>query len=86
MDSPTTTTVPTLLSPRAAAKALGTTYGSLAVWRSTRRYPLKFVRLGRKIYYRPEDIQQFIETRIDPGDGVRPEQFRKKGKAKRGGR
>ncbi len=75
------TEISPLLSPRAAAKALGTSYGCLAVWRSTRRYPLKFVRIGRKIFYRPEDIQQFIETRVDPGDGVRPVQFARKRKA-----
>lgn len=76
--TPTVTSVSQLLSPRETAKLLHTTYGSLAVWRSTRRKGLRFVRLGRKIFYRPEDIQEFIASQIDPGDGPKPEKFRKR--------
>jgi hypothetical protein len=61
-----------LLSPREAAKLLHTSAGVLSVWRCTRRYPLKFTRIGRKIFYRAEDIQQFIEQGGDPGIGPKP--------------
>jgi len=66
-----------LLNPHEAAKALRTSYGVLAVWRCVRRHPLRFVRIGRKIFYRPEDIQKFIEKAIDPGDGPRPSRKKK---------
>ncbi len=62
-----------LLTPREVAKVLHTTYGCLAVWRCTRRYPLRFIKLGRKIFYRKEDIQRFLELRLDPGDGEKPQ-------------
>jgi len=67
-----------LLNPREAAKKLRTSYGVLAVWRCTRRHPLRFVRLGRRIFYRPEDLQKFIERQLDPGDGPRPARKKKK--------
>lgn len=63
--------ISTLLSPREAAATLRTSYGVLAVWRCTRRHPLKFVRVGRKIFYKSEDIQAFIDAATDPGDGPR---------------
>lgn len=67
-----------LLTPKEAAAKLHTTYGTLAVWRCTRRKPLRFVRVGRKIFYKPEDIQLFIEAQTDPGDGPKPARFTKK--------
>ena len=57
-----------LLNPREAAQVLRSTPGTLAVWRCTRRHPLKFTRVGRKIFYRPEDIREFIDAGIDPGN------------------
>ena len=67
-----------LLTPREAAVKLRTTCGTLAVWRCTRRKPLRFVRLGRKILYRAEDLQRFLELQTDPGDGEKPHRFTKK--------
>jgi hypothetical protein len=67
-----------LLTPREAAKALKTSSGVLAIWRHKRTKPLAFVRKGRKIYYRPEDIQKYIELCIDPGIGEIPARFAKK--------
>lgn len=72
--------IPELLTPHEAAKALHTTYGSLAVWRCTRRHPLAFVRVGRKIFYKKADIEQFIDLSRDPGNGEKPH------RRKRGGR
>jgi Helix-turn-helix domain len=77
------TSISNLLTPREAAKVLKTTYGSLAVWRCARRKPLRFVRLGRKIFYRAQDIEQFIESQLDPGDGPKPARFAKKKAARR---
>ena len=61
-----------LLTPRDAAKVLRTSYGPLAKWRSTRKYPLRYVRLGGKIYYKLSDVRAFIDARIDPGTGPAP--------------
>jgi hypothetical protein len=72
------TSISDLLSPQEAAAKLRTTCGTLAVWRCTRRKPLRFVRVGRKIFYKAEDIQLFIELQTDPGNGARPRRFAKK--------
>ena len=61
-----------LLSPQQTARALGTTSGCLAVWRCTRRYPLRFTKIGRKIFYREEDVQAFIEQGGIAGDSPKP--------------
>jgi predicted site-specific integrase-resolvase len=51
-------------TPAEAADALGIKEGTLAVWRSTGRYPLPYVRIGRKIFYRGGDLTDFIESRV----------------------
>ncbi len=51
----------TLIPPNQAAQTLGITIGTLQVWRSTGRYNLRFVKVGGRVMYRPEDIQAFIE-------------------------
>ena len=56
-----------LLDPKAAAEILGVTPETLAVWRSTRRYALRYTRIGRKIFYRPQDLEAFIEIRSATG-------------------
>ncbi|MGD9662785.1 MAG: helix-turn-helix domain-containing protein [Porticoccaceae bacterium] len=53
-----------LLTPQKTAEELGVTTGTLAVWRSTGRYKLPFVKVGRKVMYRVEDIQSFVQSRI----------------------
>lgn len=52
-----------LLTPKQASQKLGISVGTLAVWRCRQKYPLKFVKIGGKVFYRPEHIQRFIETR-----------------------
>jgi hypothetical protein len=52
-----------LLDPIKAAKYLGVTAGTLAVWRSTGRYTLPFVKIGRKVMYRDTDLNAFINER-----------------------
>ena len=51
------------LSPPQTADVLGVTTGTLAVWRCTQRYSLPFVRIGRKIFYKGADVQNFIDQR-----------------------
>jgi excisionase family DNA binding protein len=52
------------LTSTEVADILGVTDGTLAVWRCTKRYCLPFVKIGRKIFYRSEDVKAFVESRI----------------------
>lgn len=52
-----------LLTPAEAGAILGVTVGTLQIWRTTRRYPLPYVKSGRLVRYRIEDVQAFIESR-----------------------
>ena len=51
-----------LLTRKEAAKYLGCTAGTLAIWKCTKRYPLPYVRIGRNIRYRLSDLMDFIEN------------------------
>ena len=50
-----------LLTPSQVADILGVTIGTLAIWRCTGRYPLRWVKCGRLVRYRECDVLQFIE-------------------------
>ena len=52
-----------LLDERAAAAVLDVAVGTLSVWRSTGRYALPFVKVGRKVRYRRTDLTAWLETR-----------------------
>ncbi|ELF6481520.1 helix-turn-helix domain-containing protein [Vibrio fluvialis] len=47
-----------------AAEYLGVTDGTLAVWASTGRYQLPFVKVGRKVFYRQSDLDAFVESNV----------------------
>jgi len=51
------------LTPNDVAEMLGVSVKTLASWRSTKRYPLPFVRVGRCIRYRRTDLEEFLEKR-----------------------
>lgn len=55
--------LPELISKESAALALGVSPGTLDVWRSTGRYALPFVKIGRKVLYKLDDLSAFIERR-----------------------
>lgn len=57
-----------LLSPRKVAEILGVTEATLSVWRCTKRYPLPFVKSGRRVMYRLEDVEAFIAQRLHGGN------------------
>ena len=59
------TNVPTrLLTPKQTSELLGgTALSTLAVWRSSRRYDLPYVKVGRSVRYREEDVLSFIARR-----------------------
>lgn len=52
-----------LLTPKDAAKQLGTTAGTMNIWRSTGRWNLPYVKIGRLVRYKQEDIDAFIARR-----------------------
>lgn len=59
-----------LLDPQQAASYLGLAVQTLAVWRTTRRYPLAFVKVGSRVYYRRSALEQFLESRTKGSEEV----------------
>ena len=53
----------TLLNENEAAAFLDTTIGTLQVWRSTGRYGIPFVKIGRSVRYKLADLEAWIESR-----------------------
>jgi excisionase family DNA binding protein len=49
-----------LMKPEQAAEYLQITPSTLAVWRSTNRRKLAFVKIGGQVRYRREDLDKFI--------------------------
>lgn len=52
-----------LLSREEAAKLLGVSPGTLAVWACTKRYGLPVVKMGKLAKYQMSDLLEFIERR-----------------------
>ncbi len=52
-----------LLTPKEVSAMLGVATKTLATWRYTKRYPLSYVKVGRRVLYKNEDVQNFIENR-----------------------
>ena len=53
-------TLPTHVNDRQAADVLGVKPTTLAVWRSTGRYRLPFLKVGRLVKYRVSDLAEFL--------------------------
>jgi len=51
-----------LLPEAQTAALLGVKPGTLAVWRSTKRYGLPYVKIGAKVRYRRSAVLKFIEA------------------------
>ncbi|GEM_PF-5747120 len=49
-------------TPDETAQFLGVTVGTLQVWRCTKRYPLPYLKIGRKVMYDPEKVVAFKES------------------------
>jgi len=52
-----------LLDEKQAAEHLTVSPGTLSVWRSTGRYNLPFVKIGRMVRYRVSDLDAWIAGR-----------------------
>jgi excisionase family DNA binding protein len=57
-----------LLDRDDAATYLGISPRTLAVWATTKRYGLKYVRIGRRVKYRRADLDEFIASRTVNAD------------------
>ncbi|MFI5165149.1 MAG: helix-turn-helix domain-containing protein [Thermoanaerobaculales bacterium] len=68
-----TTILPRLLTEQEAAQALGVRQATLATWRCTRRYDLPYVKAGRLVRYRAEDLAAFIQRRLVGAIPLEPE-------------
>lgn len=53
-----------LLDEQQAAQHLNVSPGTLSVWRSTGRYSLPFVKVGRRVRYRLADLDAWIQERV----------------------
>lgn len=54
---------PDTMSPDAAAAYLGIKATTLAMWRSTKRYPLPYIKVGRLVQYRKTHLDAFLTNR-----------------------
>lgn len=52
-----------LVNEKIAAEILNVTPGTLSVWRCTRRYPLPYMKIGRSVKYRVEDLEAYMQSR-----------------------
>lgn len=52
-----------LLDENEAASFLSVKPGTLSVWRSSGRYPIPFIKVGRRIRYRRSDLHAWLESR-----------------------
>ena len=56
-----------LLTPEDAAELLGVNPQTLAVWRSTKRYSIPYIKIGRTIRYAPSDLEDYLAQQRVPG-------------------
>ena len=53
-----------LLDRKRAARYLGVSPGTLAVWDCTKRYNLSPLKVGRAVRYRRADLDKFLEQQL----------------------
>jgi excisionase family DNA binding protein len=58
-----------LMTPAEVAEYLGVSKETLNVWRCTKRYNLPYVKTGRLVRYRAEDVANFVTSRLQ-GDAT----------------
>ncbi|WP_339496053.1 helix-turn-helix domain-containing protein [Pseudomonas sp. RA_105y_Pfl2_P56] len=61
--TPLSTSATDLLTPDQVAATLGLSHRTLAAWRSSRRNPLPYVKVGSRVRYRPKDVSTWLESR-----------------------
>lgn len=60
---------PATITDKQAAEALGLQPTTLAVWRSTGRYNLPYLKVGRLVKYRISDLAEFMARRTSSHTG-----------------
>ena len=53
-----------ILTEDEAAELIGVRPQTLALWRSTQRYGLPYVKVGRLVRYRRADLEKWLESRL----------------------
>ncbi|MDR3274063.1 MAG: helix-turn-helix domain-containing protein [Puniceicoccales bacterium] len=53
-----------MLSVREAAEFLSIKERTLTDWLTTKRYPIKHIKVGRLVRFREEDLLEFIESQV----------------------
>jgi excisionase family DNA binding protein len=62
-----------LLNREEAAKYLDVKPQTLACWACTRRYGLRYIKVGRNVRYRRSDLDRFLEARtVGAGEPATP--------------
>ncbi len=54
-----------LMDRKTAAKYMGVSPGTLAVWDCTKRYNLNPLKVGRSVRYRKTDLDKFLERQLE---------------------
>ena len=54
-----------MLDRREAAAFLSIKIGTLAMWKSTKRYSLPYIKVGRHIRYKASDLIKFLESNVN---------------------
>jgi excisionase family DNA binding protein len=52
-----------LIDSQETAEILGISKSALEVWRTTGRYQLPFIKVGRNVRYRRSDVLQWLDSR-----------------------
>lgn len=52
-----------LMNSVEVSKSINVSEGTLAVWRSTGRYTLPYIKVGRLVRYRRADIEAWLDRR-----------------------
>lgn len=60
---------PVQIDDKQAATALGIKASTLSVWRSTGRYNLPYLKVGRLVRYRLSDLAEFLARRTSDRTG-----------------
>lgn len=56
-----------LLTPENAAEYIGSQPSTMAIWRSTGRYAIQYIKVGRLIRYRKSVLDAFLDRRTKSG-------------------
>lgn len=59
-----------LITRAETAQILGIKESTLAVWASTQRYGLDYIKIGKRVMYQMDDVLKFIESRRVSGSYI----------------